>query len=195
VNPTGEQTAAFIRALIGVVIGILSTPAVWYWFLFFPRVVRAVWATGWSESNWSPTAAGDGGDSVGVFQFRSATWADLGVGDLAGRENPFDSGRAFVAYARRGSKPLQLLTPGIAGLRAWRVLWTRGPSMEVPASLVGGWEARYMAEDSLAVRSWRAPPLVYYLAWIPVVLVWQTPVSLVLGGGLFGLYATKGKRR
>jgi hypothetical protein len=189
---TDEQASVFMRMLVGALLALVVSPLQWWWLLFLPRLIRGLWTTAIAESNLNAGAVGDGGDSVGVLQFRSATWAGLGVGSLEDRTNPSVQGSAAVRYLRLAKAPWRLVAPGRAGLASWRALWTIGPEGQAgPPS--GEWERRYLAPDSLTVRSWEAPPTVYYLAWIPTILLWQTPISLVLS--VIGITSSPKRKR
>jgi hypothetical protein len=154
-------------------------------------LLRGLWATAISESNLNAEAVGDGGDSVGLLQFRSAVWTELGAGELPERLEPAAQGRAAVRYLGRAARPWALVAP-MGGLEAWRILWTRGVEMSAPPDLEA-WRARYLSDESLARRAWAAPPTVYYLAWIPTFFLWQTPLTLVMGA-VFGASTPRRRR-
>jgi len=108
------------------------------WMFAFPLgcMMRGLWMTAASESNFDGTALGDDGASVGILQFNVVNLELVRRQDW--RLSSFWSGLAAVRYIGRQDWPelLALLRPGDAGAVAWRSLWVSGDALsERPVNL------------------------------------------------------------
>jgi hypothetical protein len=165
VNLTKEQGQAWVAVLSGAVAYIAANPGRWWLFVFLPRIIRGLWATAASESNFNPSAQGDQGTSVGILQFQRRTWERLGGGDIT---DPREQGAAAIAYILEAGPSWggRLLSPFGRPLLAWRTLWVGGRSYAYPPD--SETIERLTGENTLGRRAWSAPPWQWFGAWLLV---------------------------
>jgi len=71
-----------------------------------PLTAKQLVAMAMQESSLVPSAIGDRGQAVGLFQFHVGTWADHTNGLGWKRDMPLESFRVAVRYAKRGARLL-----------------------------------------------------------------------------------------
>lgn len=160
---------------LAALVGFVTHPLVWAVSLFNPAVyLMAIGATAGQESDYSATAAGDDGDSVGLLQFNVNTWPDLTGRELADRTSPWWSGYYAAAYVQDALLASWLWWPllmiPVFRIAAYRHLWTHGASA---SSAESAWSESWSDETSIGNRTWPA-----YRFWL---LVFGAPALVIAG--------------
>ena len=138
---------------IGALLSWVVHPALWVtvWPL---ELVARLHGTVSQESGYSPTIAGDGGASVGLAQFKAATWEAFWPRS-APRTSAFWSGWKSSSYlsAAITSRPAfwwpELVGTGATAMRWTRHLWTHGLQTTRSLNAASGDTPRAMAAYQL----------------------------------------------
>lgn len=169
-----EQCKNALLLAIGVFVGWFLNPAAWPAVGGPFRAIAIMLAQASRESGYAATASGDGGQSIGILQYNSATVdgdpLPVASGESDWRLSPFWSGFYACKYVAAAvvQQPrwiLELAAPVVVSYGAWRHLWTHGVTAASYASLVadrGAVLTRATAEErvQLSFYAWRALSLV-----------------------------------
>jgi hypothetical protein len=154
---------------LGALWGLLSHPLLWIWFspqrwLLYVGVTAAQESGGNPEA-YNPELGSAGGDSKGMLQFQSGTWAALSSKPESDRTNPFWSGYTAASYVQTALLSdfrwwLPLALP-VYGMGAMRRLWRSG---------IGSADGVWSWADTGATAYAGSATWSTYLRWVPVAL-------------------------